>query len=61
MPEFIPDKEIDYKILRALTDSTIDYKIRKFNPENFKIPGRSDKFSPDSLIIKYYPERKKKK
>ena len=41
--KFIPDKNIDYKILEAVIDSTIDYKIMKFNPGKTFIPDRADK------------------
>lgn len=34
MPEFIPDKNKDYKILQSIPDSTIDYKIKT-------VPGKT--------------------
>ena len=60
IPKFIPDPNIDYKILESVADSTIDYKILKSNPDKFFVPGKSGIF-PDSLIKKYHIPKKFKK
>ncbi len=59
--KFIPDKNIDYKILEVVVDSTVDYKIMKFNPDKSYVPNRADKNLLDLLKKKYNWERKHKK
>ena len=56
--KFIPNKNFDYKILEVVVDSTIDYKIMKFNPDKSYVPDRADKNLLDLLRKKYNKEKK---
>jgi len=60
MPKFIPEKNIDYKILESAADSTIDYKILESKPDHYAIPLRQGMI-PDSLLKKYDLRKRYKK
>lgn len=60
MPKFIPEKNIDYKILESVSDSTIDYKILESKPGQYAISPRQGMI-PDSLLKKYDLRKRYKK
>lgn len=60
MPKFIPEENIDYKILESVADSTVDYKILESTPDQYIISPKPG-IIPDSLLKKYNFRKKFKK